>query len=88
MHVPGYRWVGLVCCGLWREPCPARFAWWSSRGHNATSLEQVRLSLLLWTRQTFGQAVLHVFDRGYASSRWLGLLLARGERFLLRWPSG
>ncbi|MBX0331655.1 transposase [Pontibacter sp. HSC-14F20] len=87
VHVPGFRWVGLLCCGLWAQPRLARFTWWTSRGINATSLEQVRLWLLLWARQAFGRAVLHVFDRGYASSRWLGLLLARGDRFLLRWPS-
>ncbi|WP_161888298.1 transposase [Pontibacter russatus] len=87
VHVPGFRWVGLLCCGLWQAPRIARFAWWSSRGKEATSLEQVKLTLLLWARQTFGQAVLHVFDRGYASSKWLGLLLGRHDRFLLRWPS-
>jgi len=87
VHVPGFRWVGLLCCGLWTQPRLARFAWWTSRGQQATSLWQVRLSVLGWARETFGQAVLHVFDRGYASSRWLGLLLARSDRFLLRWPS-
>ncbi|MBX0334575.1 transposase [Pontibacter sp. HSC-14F20] len=87
VHVPGLRWVGLLCCGLWQAPQLARFAWWSSRGEQATSLAQVRLWLLLWARETFGKAVLHVFDRGYASARWLGLLLARSDRFLLRWPS-
>lgn len=87
VHVPGFRWVGLVCCGLWAQPLLARFEWWTSRGGQATSLAQVRLSLLLWARQAFGQAVLHVFDRGYASGQWLGLLLSRSDRFLLRWPS-
>lgn len=87
VHVPGFRWVGLVCCGLWAQPMLARFKWWTGRGKHATSLAQVRLSLLLWARKVFGKDVLHVFDRGYASSRWLGLLLARGDRFLLRWPS-
>lgn len=85
--MPGFRWVGLLCCGLWAQPLLARFKWWSSRGPEATSLWQARLSLLLWVRKTFGKAVLHVFDRGYASSKWLGLLLARSDRFLLRWPS-
>ncbi|PVY38874.1 transposase [Pontibacter virosus] len=87
VHVPGFRWVDLLCCGRWAPPRLARFAWWTGRGKNATSLAQVLLSLLLWARKTFGKAVLHVFDRGYASSKWLGLLLARGDRFLLRWPS-
>ena len=87
VHVPGFRWVGLLCCGLWASPRLARFAWWTSRGERAASLWQVRLSLLLWARSAFGPAVLHVFDRGYASSKWLGLLLSKGDRLLMRWPS-
>ena len=43
--------------------------------------------LLQWTRENFASAVLHVFDRGFAGSHWLGLLLGRQDRFLLRWPS-
>ncbi|WP_460970166.1 transposase, partial [Pontibacter aydingkolensis] len=87
VHVPGFRWVGLVCCGLWQAPMLARFEWWTSRGKQATSLGQVKLTLLLWARKVLGKDVLHVFDRGYASSNWLGLLLARADRFLMRWPS-
>ena len=87
VHVPGLRWAGLLCCGLRQQPMLASFRWWTSRGKEATSLQQVRLELLQWARSAFGLAVLHVFDRGYASARWLGLLLARQDRFLLRWPS-
>jgi hypothetical protein len=82
VHVLGFRWVGLLCAGLWQAPHIARFKWWTSRGHRATSLLQVRLSLLLWARKTFGKDVLYDFDRGYASKDWLGLLLARSDRFL------
>ena len=87
VHVPGLRWVGLLLCGLKAQPLVASFRWWTSRGKQATTLAQVRLGLLQWARETFASAVLHVFDRGYASSQWLGLLLARGDRFLMRWPS-
>ncbi|MFT2011610.1 transposase, partial [Pontibacter sp. 13R65] len=87
VHVPGLRWVGLLLCGLKAQPLVASFRWWTSRGKQATSLAQVKLSLLQWARETFASAVLHVFDRGYASSQWLGLLLARRDRFLMRWPS-
>jgi len=45
------------------------------------------LELLNWSRELFGRTVRHVFDRGYASKDWLGLLLAHQDRFLLRWPS-
>lgn len=87
VHVPGLRWVGLLLCGLREHPQLARFRWWTSRSPHFSSLLQVRLELLQWARELFGRAVLHVFDRGYASARWLGLLLAHQDRFLLRWPS-
>jgi hypothetical protein len=87
VHVPGFRWVGLLLCGLKRPPQLARFRWWTSRGAHLTSLDIVRLDLLQWARELFGKAVLHVFDRGYASKAWLGLLLGHPDRFLLRWPS-
>ena len=87
VHVPGLRWVGLLLSGLKQPPQLARFRWWSSRKPQFTSLAQVRLELLQWSRELFGRTVLHVFDRGYASKEWLGLLLNQQDRFLLRWPS-
>ncbi len=87
VHVPGLRWVGLLLAGLQQPPQLARFYWWTSRQPQFSSLKQVRLELLQWARELFGRTVLHVFDRGYASEKWLGLLLARQDRFLLRWPS-
>jgi hypothetical protein len=87
VHVPGLRWVGLVLSGLQAPPQLARFRWWSSRQPQFSSLAQVRLELLQWVRELFGRTVLHVFDRGYASKEWLGLLLNQQDRFLLRWPS-
>jgi hypothetical protein len=87
VHVPGLRWVGLLLCGLREQPQLARFRWWTSRGPDFSSLLQVRFELLNWARELFGSAVLHVFDRGYASEKWLGLLLAHQDRFLMRWPS-
>jgi Transposase DDE domain len=87
VHVPGLRWVGLLLCGLQQAPQLVRFRWWTSRSPQFCSLLQVRLELLEWARELFGRLVLHLFDRGYASENWLGLLLGQHDRFLLRWPS-
>ena len=87
VHVPGLRWVGLLLCGLKEQPQIASFKWWTCRGKHATKLERVRFQLLEWAREQFSTAVLHIFDRGYAGAKWLGLLLAKDDRFLLRWPS-
>ena len=88
IHVPGLRWVGLLLCGLQQHPQLARFAWWTSRGKFTTKRGSVLFQLLEWARQQFSCAVLHVFDRGFAGSPWLGCLLNNQDRFLLRWPSG
>jgi hypothetical protein len=45
--------------------------------------EQGRLLLQLATQ--WRRWVLHVFDQGFASSFWLGLLFAFTLRFVLRW---
>lgn len=87
VHVPGLRWVALLLCGLHHPPVVAKFSWWTSRGKYVTSLSQLRFQLLQGVRDHFADAVLHVFDRGYASSSWIGLLLSKSDRFLLRWPS-
>lgn len=87
VHVPGLRWVALLLGGLHHPPIVAKFSWWTSRGKQTTSLQQLRFQLLQWVRDHFADMVLHVFDRGYASAKWIGLLLSRSDRFLLRWPS-
>jgi hypothetical protein len=87
VHVPGLRWVGLLLCGMKAQPLVGRFKWWTSRGKHATTLNPVRYELLQWAREQFANAVLQVFDRGYAGKQWLGLLLAKQDRVLLRWPS-
>ena len=83
VHVPGLWWVGLLLSGLQQPPQLARFRWWSSRQPQFSSLAGVRLALLNWARELVGRTVLHVFDRGYASKEWLGLLLNQQDRFLL-----
>ena len=87
IHVPGLRWVGLLLCGMREQPMVARFEWWTSRGKHCSKRGPVLFRLLQWTREQFSSAVLHVFDRGFAGSPWLGSLLAGQDRFLLRWPS-
>lgn len=87
IHVPGLRWVGLLLCGMKEQPQVAKFEWWTSRGKHATKRGPVLYKLLQWARQQFSSAVLHIFDRGFAGSPWLGILLNAQDRFLLRWPS-
>src|SRR5205814_8317348 len=41
--------------------------------------------LLLTCAAAWGGRVVHLFDQGFAGGLWLGLLLALGLRFVLRW---
>lgn len=87
VHVPGLRWVGLLLCGMKEPPMVSRFEWWTSRGKFTSKRGPVLFKLLQWAREEFSSAVLHVFDRGFAGSPWLGSLLHCQDRLLLRWPS-
>ena len=87
IHVPGLRWVGLVLCGMKEAPMVGRLEWWSSRGKHATKRGPVLFKLLQWAREQFSSSVLHVFDRGFAGSPWIGILLNGQDRILVRWPS-
>ena len=40
------------------------------------------------TPRAWGERVLHVFDRGYASRNWLAVLQETEVRFLIRWQKG
>ena len=50
------------------------------------TLRSVQAGILVECVRRFGRQVLHVWDRGYAGSPWLGLVLPHGVRFVLRWP--
>lgn len=66
-------------------PCLFDFEWWTRRGEHARQRADVLNDTLSEPTQRFGQTVLHVFDRGYASQAWLGNLLAAKLKGLIRW---
>ena len=59
--------------------------WWSSRGPQTSFKRDEEAKLLLSCAAQWGRRVVHVFDQGFAGGLWLGLLLALGLRFVLRW---
>jgi len=59
--------------------------WWSSRGPQTSFKRDEEAKLLLSCAAQWGRRVVHVFDQGFAGGLWLGLLLAFGLRFVLRW---
>ncbi len=80
--------MGLLLVGIRLSQGPALLAalcWWTTRGWRASWSRDEDKKLLERASTSWGRKVLHVFDRGYASSVWLGALHHYDARFVLRW---
>ena len=90
IFVPGMHGIGLLVAGRAARQGPAMLAalrWWTSRGPMASYEKDEHCKLLRLVAQRWGQALLHIFDRGYCGSPWLGALYGFGVRFVLRWKT-
>ncbi|WP_018618801.1 transposase [Spirosoma luteum] len=85
--VPGLEWVGILLAGASGAPCLYQFEWWTRWGEHARQRADVLQDTLTELSQRFGQAILHVFDRGYASQAWLGKLVNARLKGLIRWQT-
>lgn len=87
VFVPGMQWLSVALVSLHGLPALAAMRWWTSRGKGASERWPVLHDQLQQCRQAWGQRVIHIFDRGFASSPWLGPLLEAELRFVLRWKT-
>jgi len=88
IFVPGLHWLAVILVGRDQQLDPpdlASMRWWTSRGPRESFKRDEQGKLLVQLATLWGQWVLHVFDQGFASSFWLGLLFAFTLRFVLRW---
>jgi hypothetical protein len=86
VFVPGLHWSGVLVVGLSAQASPPLLAllhYWTSRGVHA-SFKRDEEGKVLQQLRAWGRKVMHVFDRGYASGFWIGLLLDFELRFVLR----
>lgn len=86
IFVPGLHWLTVLLLGQQGPPLLASMQWWTTRGVLAQNGRDVETNLLDACVRTWGRRVLHVFDRGFAGSRWVGVCLQRALRLLIRWP--
>lgn len=84
--VNGWHWLCLILVGPTGPPVLAAMRWFTTRGALAQDLRQVQAELLKRCRLTWGKAVVHLFDRGYASAAWIDVCLDENLRFIVRWP--
>lgn len=85
--VPGLQWIGLLLAGMTGSGRVAAFQWWTTRGERASDKRTEEAALLQRAAAAWGCRVCHVFDRGFASRRWLELLVDTHARFVVRWPA-
>ena len=90
IFVPGLHGIGLLRAFRADRQGPARLValrWWTSRGPLAGYEKDENCTLLRLVSQRWGRSLIQVFDRGYASSPWLGALRGFDVRFILRWKT-
>ncbi|MEZ4668886.1 MAG: transposase [Anaerolineae bacterium] len=86
IFVPGMQWIGLLLSGLKGVPVVATMRWWSSRGKGKSDKRAEETKLLHRCSRLWGRTVVHIWDRGYASSPWLHRVFQHNLGFILRWP--
>lgn len=86
IFVPGMHWLAVLLLGRQGPPTLAAMRWWTTRGVFAQSARELETSLLDECVAAWGRRLLHIFDRGFAGSPWIGACLQRELRLLLRWP--
>jgi hypothetical protein len=90
IFVPGLHGIGLRLSGRSAKQGPpllAALRWWTSRGPLASYEKDENCKLLRLVTQRWASSLIHVFDRGYCGSPWLGALRGFQARFVLRWKT-
>jgi hypothetical protein len=87
--VPGFNWVSAVVTGMTGTFTLARLHWYSSKapGDQAQHQREAEQSVLWPLLDRWGSKVICLLDRGFDSHPFLGQLLARSARFIVRWRS-
>src|SRR5579883_58042 len=86
--VTGMQWTAALIAGMEGIPKVAFMRWWTTRGEYAEHARYVEEKGLRECIRKWGDILLYIFDRGYASGPWLQLLQALKVRFVIRWKKG
>ena len=86
--VAGMQWTGALITGMEGMINVALMSWWTTKGEYATKLREQEEMLLRKCVRQWGNLLLNLFDRGYASGPWLQVLQALKARFVIRWKKG
>lgn len=89
IFVPGMHWLSVLLVGRSEKsgpPTVAKMQWWTTRGEHASDKRVHQQELLSKLSKEWRDAIVHVFDRGFAGGPWLQLAFSYLIRFVLRWP--
>src|SRR6266487_290025 len=86
--VTGMQWTGALVAGMEGIPKVAIMRWWTTKGDYATNLRAYEEEVLRKCLRKWGDLLLYIFDRGYASGPWRQLLQLLKVRFVIRWKKG
>ena len=86
IFVPGFQWLSVIVLGMSGLPTLAHMRWWTTRGEHKSSRRDIEGDVLAESSRRWGQRVIHVWDRGFASRPWLLMASVHAVRFIMRWP--
>jgi len=86
--VAGMQWTAALITGMEGMVKVAFMSWWTTKGDYATTTRMQEEMLLRKCVRQWGDILLHVFDRGYASGPWIKVLQAVKAKFVIRWKKG
>lgn len=85
VFVPGFNWLQVLVTGQRGMAQLVHMRWWTTRGEASSDKRSEERQVLETVAALWGRGVVHVWDRGFASHPWLGEVLARRMRFIVRW---
>jgi hypothetical protein len=88
ISVTGMQWTAALISGIEGQVKVAVMNWWSTKGTEAVHLREQEEKLLRICVRQWGDQLLHIFDRGYASGPWLKVLQQFHLHFVIRWKKG
>jgi Transposase DDE domain len=83
--VTGMQWTGALIAGMEGLVKVGAMSWWTTKGDYAVKQREKEEDMLRKIVRKWGNILIHVFDRGYASGPWLQLLEALRLKFVIRW---
>jgi hypothetical protein len=83
--VTGMQWSAALIAGMEGTVKIAMMSWWTTKGDYMTKLRIQEEEMLRVCVRKWGDLLVYIFDRGYASGPWLQLLQSLRVKFVIRW---